>query len=211
MVLSDEEIRAAYPKKTQTIEIQTFCQAQEVSFVYIEKPYYLEPEQRAAKVYALLRDAMAGSSLIGLATIVMHNKEHLTALLPAGPALMLGTLRWANEIRSPEGLDLPAEGKNANGIKDSELKMAQQLIDGMTGPFRPEDYQDTFAEAVRALVERKAKAGEAETIEPLEEAPAESNVVDLTELLRQSLAQKKPKAAAAKEKASRPRATRKHG
>jgi DNA end-binding protein Ku len=192
VVLSDEEISAAYPKRTQTIEIQSFVQAQDVSFVYIEKPYYVEPQARAEKVYALLREAMADSSLVGVARMVIHNKEHLVALLPAGPALMLGTLRWANEIRPADELNLPPAGKDASKLKDTELKMARQLIQEMTTAFKPQDYRDEFSDAIRDLVARKAKAGETKTVEPLEEAPDYSadNVVDLTELLRSSLGRK---------------------
>jgi DNA end-binding protein Ku len=206
VVLSDEEIREAYPKTTQTIEIQGFVPAQEVSFVYIEKPYYLEPANRAEKVYALLREAMAESSLIGVARLVIHNKEHLAALLPAGPALMLGTLRWANEIRPADELNLPPQGKGQ--VKDAELKMARQLIEEMTTDWKPQDYRDEFSDAIRKLVAQKAKAGKTETVKPLEEAPdfAAENVVDLTELLRNSLGKKASGHGAAAAKGRRKRA-----
>jgi DNA end-binding protein Ku len=204
VVLSDEEIAAAYPKRTQTIEIQSFVPAKDVSFVYIEKPYYLEPQGRAEKVYALLREAMADSSLIGIARMVIHNKEHLAALLPAGPALMLGMLRWANEIRPADELNLPGQGKDTNKLKDAELKMARQLIQEMTVDFKPQDYRDEFTDAIRELVARKAKAGETQTVEPLEEAPdySSDNVVDLTELLRSSLGRKGKPGGGASSKAS---------
>jgi DNA end-binding protein Ku len=185
VVLSDAEVRAAYPKTTQTIEIESFVPAQQISFVYLEKPYYLEPAGRAGKVYALLREAMAKASLIGIARIVMHNKEHLAALLPAGPALMLGTLRWAEEIRPADRLDLPSAG--SAGLKPDELKMAEQLIGKMATDWKPERFEDTFTESIRKLVAHKAKAGDTATVQPLEEAPPESNVVDLTELLKNSL------------------------
>src|SRR5689334_11567192 len=76
VVLRDDEVREAYPRTTQTIEIEDFVPATEISFAYLEKPYYLEPTGRADKVYALLREAMASASLIGIARMVMHNKEH---------------------------------------------------------------------------------------------------------------------------------------
>ena len=185
VVLSDAEVRAAYPKTTQTIEIESFVPAQQISFVYLEKPYYLEPAGRAGKVYALLREAMSRASLVGIARIVMHNKEHLAALLPAGPALMLGTLRWAEEIRPADRLDLPSAG--SAGLKPDELKMAEQLIGKMATDWKPERFEDTFTESIRKLVAHKAKAGHTATVRPLEEAPSESNVVDLTELLKNSL------------------------
>jgi len=197
VVLSDDEIRDAYPKRTQTIAIETFVKAADVSFVYAEKPYYLAPDGRATRVYALLREALAKAGVIGIARFVLHNKEHLAALIPAGPALMLGTLRWASEIRSPTALGLPAQG--AAGLKPGELKMAQQLIAEMTAPFKPQAFKDDFTSAIHALVKRKAKAGHKKRVEPFEEAPQKDsdNVVDLTELLRSSLSGKsKPKPAA---------------
>src|SRR5262245_31425625 len=162
VVLSDAEVRAAYPKTTQTIEIEAFVPAQQISFVYLEKPYYLEPAGRAGKVYALLREAMAKASLIGVARLVMHNKEHLAALLPAGPALMLGTLRWANEIRPADQLDLPSAGTSA--LKADELKMAEQLIGKMATDWKPERFADTFSESIRKLVAHKVKAGDTATV-----------------------------------------------
>jgi DNA end-binding protein Ku len=205
VVLSDDEIKAAYPKRTQTIQIECFVKAVDVSFVYIEKPYYLAPDGRAGRVYALLREALETAGVIGIARFVLHNKEHLAALIPAGPALMLGTLRWASEVRSPEALDLPEAG--AGDLKPAELKMARQLVEQMTADFRPQDFSDEFTAAIQKLVAAKAKAGKKATVAPLEEAPevGDSNVVDLTELLRQSLAGK-PKKAPARKSGSRSKA-----
>ncbi|HET7528045.1 MAG TPA: Ku protein, partial [Burkholderiaceae bacterium] len=186
VVLSDAEVRAAYPKTTQTIEIEAFVPAQEISFVYLEKPYYLQPGPRADKVYALLREAMARTSLIGIARLVMHSKEHLVALLAAGPALMLATLRWADEIRSADQLALPPAGSGK--LKADELKMAEQLIGKMATAWKPERFADHFSEAIHKLVVRKVKAGKTAAVQPLEEAPpAGGNVIDLTELLKNSL------------------------
>ncbi len=83
-MLSDDEIRDAYPKTMQTIEIEAFVKAAEIPFVYLEKPYYLEPIAKGEKVYALLREAMVAAGVIGIARVVMHTKEHLAALMPDG-------------------------------------------------------------------------------------------------------------------------------
>ena len=189
VVLSDEEIKAAYPRTTQTIEIESFVHAPEIPFVYLEKPYFLEPIGKGEKVYALLREAMAAAGVIGVARVVMHTKEHLAALVPSGAALVLNTLRWSNEIRDASELNLPAEGRKAANIKDSELKMAEQLIADMTLKWDPNNYSDNFADAIEALVEQRIKAGQTQTVRPLEEAaaPTSSNVIDLTELLKKSL------------------------
>jgi DNA end-binding protein Ku len=198
VLLSEAEIKEAYPKTTQTIEIETFVDAQQIPFVFLERPYYLEPIGKGEKVYALLREAMLQAGVIGIARVVMHTKEHLAALIPAGPAMMLNTLRWATEIRSVDELNLPAAGKSEAKLKDSELKMARQLIENLTDKWKPENYADKFAHAIKELMARKVKAGKTEKVEPLEPVPeggTASNVVDLTELLKSSLAKRKPASA----------------
>jgi DNA end-binding protein Ku len=195
VLLSDEEIRAAFPKRTQTIEIEGFVDAEQIPFVHFERPYYLAPVGKGDKVYALLREAMLDKGVVGLARVVLHTKEHLAALIPSGPALILNTLRWASEIRSTEGLSLPAAGRAATRLKPDELKVAGQLIQHLTSDWKPARYTDTFADAIRELVERKEKAGDTETVEPLEtaqDADVASNVTDLAELLRKSLGKRKP-------------------
>lgn len=189
VVLSEDEIRAAYPKTTQTIAIESFTRAGEVPFTHLEAPYYLEPLARGEKAYALLREAMLDAGVIGIARVVMHTKEHLCALVPAGPALMLDTLRWASEIRPWTELNLPPEGCREAGVRQAELKMARRLIDDMTEPFRVERYDDQFTKAIEVLVEQRLASGRTEHVEPMEEgeAPRASNVVDLTELLSRSL------------------------
>lgn len=209
VVLTDDEIRSAYPRTTQTIEIEQFVAADGISFVYLEKPYYLEPLGKADKPYTLLREAMAEAGLIGIARLVIHNKAHLAALLPAGPALMLGTLRWTNEIRPADELRLPPEGRGR--LKESELKMARQLIEEMAAPWDPQAFHDEFAQAIHTLVARKVRDGETHAVTPLEAAPdhGADNVVDLTELLRNSLGRpaRKPGGQGAAAKASARRAS----
>jgi DNA end-binding protein Ku len=191
VILSDEEIKAAYPKSTQSIDINVFVKATEIPFTLLDTPYYLEPLAKGEKVYALLREAMRGEGVIGVARIVMHNKEHLAALIPDDNALLLNTIRWANELRSRSALKLPAGGKTGPGLKSAELNMASRLIAQMTGPWKPETYRDTFTAAIHKLAAQRARAGKTKQVTPLEELPARptgANIVDLTELLKQSLA-----------------------
>jgi DNA end-binding protein Ku len=171
VVLSDEDIKNAYPKTTQTIEIESFVGAQDIPFVYLERPYYLAPIAKGEKVYALLREALLEAGRVGIARVVIQNKQHLAALIPTGPVLMLNTLRWSTEIRPIDELKVPEPGKKAAGLKDSELKMAKQLVDDMADKWKPEDYVDHFKEAIMALVEEKVEAGETETVQPLEALP----------------------------------------
>ena len=204
VVLSEDEIKAAYPKSTQTIEIETFVKASEISFTYLEKPYYTAPVGKGEKVYALLREAMLEAGVIGIARVVMHSKESLAALIPDGAALMLNTIRWAGEIRPRDEIALPAAGRGK--LKDSELKMARQLIGDMTSKWQPDDFADEFTSAIHALAAQRVKAGKTEQVTPVESeaAPqAASNVVDLTELLKRSLQTRKPAASAKKTAAKR--------
>jgi len=191
VVLSDEQIKAAYPKLTQTIEIESFVKAAEIDLMLLEKPYYLEPSGKGSdKVYALLRESMREAGVIGIARVVMNTKEHLAALMPSGPALILNTIRWASEIRPLSELKLPSDGKASANLKPSDFKMAAQLISDMTGKWKPADYTENFSAAVHKLVNRKIKAGDTESVTPVEDAATEersSNVIDLTELLARSL------------------------
>ena len=204
VVLSEDEIKAAYPKTTQTIEIETFVKASEISFTYLEKPYYTAPVGKGEKVYALLREAMLDAGVIGIARVVMHSKESLAALIPDGAALMLNTIRWADEIRSRDEIPLPAAGKGK--LKESELKMARQLIGDMTSKWRPDAFADEFTSAIHALAAQRVKAGKTEKVAVIEAdavPAAASNVVDLTELLKRSLETRKPATAARKNAAKK--------
>lgn len=199
VILSEEQIKAAHPKSTQTIEIEAFVKASEIPFTLLETPHYLAPIGKGEKVYALWRESMLQAGVIGIARVVMYTKEHLAALIPSGAALVLNTIRWASEIRPLDELSLPAEGNTAAGLKPAELKMAAQLISDMTTAWKSQNYSDKFGDAVQALVDKKVAAGETETVTPLEEQPSEGgtgNVVDLTQLLAQSLAKRKPVSAA---------------
>jgi len=189
VIVSPEEISEAYPRTTQTIEIQQFVDAGGVSFVYLERPYYVAPINKGHKVYALLRDTLVKTGKIGIAKVVIQTKQHLAALIPSGDALVLNLMRWGDEVKSVEGLDLPKAGAKNMTPSASELKMAKMLVDDMSGEWDPEQYKDEFKAAVMELVEQKARAGETETvIEPQEESPAYAdNVIDLTELLQRSL------------------------
>lgn len=186
VIISPEEIEAVFPKTTQTITIERFIEANELPFVFLERPYYVAPINKSDKVYALLREALISTGKIGLAKVVIATKQHLAALVPSGPALVLSLLRWGDEVKTLDSLDLPAEGRKS--VSAAELKMATQLVEEMSGKWNPADFKDEFRIQVMKLVEKKAKAGEVKTVlEPEEEAPQSADVIDLTALLQRSL------------------------
>lgn len=204
VIISPEEIADAYPRTTQTIEIQQFVDMADVPFVYLERPYYVAPINKGQKVYALLRDTLAKTGKIGIAKVVIQTKQHLAALIPSGDALVLNLMRWGDDVKSMDDLELPKSGAKGMTPSASELKMAKMLVDDMSGKWDPTEYKDEFKAAVMGLVEKKVKAGKTETVlEPQEESPAYAdNVIDLTELLQRSLKGGKKAAPAAKKAAS---------
>jgi DNA end-binding protein Ku len=190
VALSDEEIRAANPKATQSVDILCFVDLAEVPFVNLETPYFLAPDKKGEKVYALLREALKKTGKIGIAHVVMHTKQHLAALIAVDKALVLNTLRWADEMRDLKDLDLPGAGLKPAGITASELAMAEKLIEDMSQPLELGKYRDSFRDDILALVKRKVKAGKTEVVAAPQQTPqaaAPSNVIDLTELLKRSL------------------------
>ncbi|WGT61504.1 Ku protein [Variovorax paradoxus] len=193
VVLSDKEIADAYPKTTQTIEIETFVPANGIPFLYLERPYYVAPINRGAKVYALLRETLQRSGRIGVARVVIQTKQHLAALVPVGPGLVLNLLRWGTDIRPWTELPLPSEDAKKAGLNEREIKMAEQLVEDMSADWDPDEYKDEFKDEILRLVDRKVAAGQTETVtqpEPEEGQAVEgrgAKIIDLTELLQRSL------------------------
>jgi DNA end-binding protein Ku len=186
IIVSDEELAEAAPEKSGTIEIQEFVDESEISSLYFDKPYYLEPDKTAAKAYALLREALAKSRKVGISQFVLRNREHLCALKAMGEVLVLNSLRFSSEIRQASELSLPTKEK----ISQSETSLALQLIEGLTDKFDPKKYKDTYSEEVRKLIDAKAKGQKIKA--PAKAAPS-TKVIDLTAALKESLKTPKKK------------------
>ena len=199
VLLSEEEIRSAHPKSTQTIEIIAFVASDQIPLQNIDTPYFLAPDKRGGKVYALLRETLKKTRKVALANVVLHTKQHLAALMPLESALVLVMLRWPAEVRSLDTLELPSDVTKPSLAK-AELDMAKRLVDDMSADWQPGDYRDSFQEKIMALVAKKAKAGKIKDVETVKgsEERKSADVIDLTELLKRSLAGKPVKKAAAK-------------
>lgn len=209
VVLSEEEIRAAHPKSTQTIEIFSFIDSHDIPLAHIDTPYYLAPEKRGEKVYALLREALVGTSKVGLANVVLHTKQHLAAVMVIDSALVLILLRWPNEVKGLGILELTNATTKAE-LNKSEKEMAMRLIKDMSGKWDPDEYRDTFQEKIMALVDRKVTEGKVESVETeFEETPRKTaDIIDLTELLKRSLGGASKTANSSAKKASLDKVTR---
>ena len=202
VVLSEEEIRSAHPKSTQTIEIIAFVASDQIPLQNIDTPYFLAPDKRGGKVYALLRETLRKTRKVALANVVLHTKQHLAALMPLDSALVLVMLRWPAEVRSLDELELGSDVTKPSLAK-GELDMAKRLVDDMSADWQPDDYRDSFQEKIMALVAKKAKAGKIEDVETSKDSEdseerKSADVIDLTELLKRSLAGKPTKKPAAK-------------
>lgn len=193
IVLSDDEIKSAHPKSTQTIEIFSFVDSVDIPLANIDTPYYLAPNKRGEKVYALLRETLTTTGTVGLASVILHTKQHLAAVMPIDAALMLILLRWPNEVRSLDTLELTPATTEAT-LSKAEKDMAKLLVEDMKGQWSPGEYRDTFQEKIMALVSKKEAEGKIENVETEtgEEPRKSADIIDLTELLKRSLGGKKP-------------------
>ncbi|MEZ0310059.1 MAG: Ku protein [Ramlibacter sp.] len=203
VVVSPDEIKAALPKSTQTIEIESFIDAGQIPSAYYHKPYYIAPAAKGNKPYLLLLETLRHTGKVGIAKVVISTRQHLAALFPSEEGLVLELLRWHDEVRDTAGLPLP--GKSDAKVTAKELKMAEQLVNELADKWKPEDFHDEFREKLEKVVEAKVKAGKGEHImKPIagEEVPPSADILDLTELLRRSL--RKGKGAADDEAPAKP-------
>jgi DNA end-binding protein Ku len=183
VMLTQDELDSVAPGRSRSMDITSFVDLDEIDPIYFNKPYFLGPNgDEAKKPYALLRDAMAEANRAAVAGFVMRGKEYLAAVRADGDVLVLETLYFADEIRNAKDEigNLPGKVK----LSPQEMKMAGQLIESMAGPWKPEQYHDTYVDRVNELIRAKAKN---RSYEQAEEAPQATNVVDLTEALRASV------------------------
>ena len=180
IVLKDEDFEKVRIESTHSIDITDFVDLGQVDPKFFYKPYFLEPQKGGEKAYALLHKALSGTGKIGIAKVVISNREYLAAVKPDGLFLILELMHFASEVLSPEELNRPKTELN-----DKELKMAQALIESMSTPWEPEKYRDEYRSAVMELIEQKAN--KKEIAAKVETKPRATNVVDLVKVLQESL------------------------
>jgi DNA end-binding protein Ku len=210
VVLDPSDIKAAAPESHETVEIQTFVDADSVPVEYFEKPYVLVPGKKAEKGYVLLRETLADTGRIGIAKVVIRTKEYLAAVRPEGDALVLLLMRWPEELVALDEFKLPHGALSSFRITEKEQQMAKQLVTAMAGEWRPDQYEDDFAKRLRAVIRKKmkSKGALAEAEDTGEREPPATNVVDFMALLQQSIASNK-RTPAGRKAPARKRAARK--
>jgi len=199
VVMSDEDFRQANPKATQTVEILAFVDGKSIEAQYFDTPYRLVPDKRGEKGYTLLRETLKRTGKVGIAQVVIRTKQYLAVLLPQTKHMVLQTLRYADEILSEAELEQPPATLKAAGVNAREIKMAEQLVEDMTQPWKPEQYKDTYRDDLLARVKQKIKAGETEVVTQPEEAQpgaGGAQIIDLMAALRRSIESGKRRAPA---------------
>jgi DNA end-binding protein Ku len=182
VVLTKEDFKTAALEKSRTVDIRSFVKPDEIDDRFFESAYYLVPAKGGERAYALLREALKETGLVGIATIVLRNAQHLAALEVAGDALVLTLMRYAEELVDVREYHFPA----AKDIRKPELQMARTLVENLADKWDPSQYTDEYRENLMKIIKAKLKGKEAHLVEHVE--PRNAEVVDLMERLRQSLA-----------------------
>jgi DNA end-binding protein Ku len=180
VVLEDKDFKSANVKKSRTIEVVDFAPLSEIDVMLFEKPFYVEPQKEAKKVYALFREALRRSGRVGVARFVLRTREHMGILKAEGEAIVLDQMRFGSELLSPKGLDLPGSGE----LSEREIELALRLIESLSEPFDPGKFRDTYTDELKWIIEDKARG---KAVQPREEKPEATEVSDLLARLKESL------------------------
>jgi len=192
VLLNEEDFRQANVEATQTVDIVSFVEAEKIPPYYFDTPYYLEPDKRGDRGYALLHETMRRTGRAALALVVLRNRQHLAAMLVHDDALVLNTMRFADEVLPMSELHLPkpASGK-PTGAHAREVEMATKLVEDMSEDWAPEQYRDTYRDDLMARIEEKIESGKTHQLTPAAEEPEAprqgAKVIDMVALLKQSL------------------------
>ncbi len=182
VVLTDEDMAELPLPTTRNVEVVQFCPADQLDPILFNRSYYVEPEAAGTRAYCLLRDALEESGKIAIAQVALRQRESLAILRVRDGVLVLETLLWPDEVRVP---DFGFLGEDID-VRPQELRMASSLIDSMTVDFDPDEYHDSYREAVQELVAAKTEGRE--VFQPDTTATDTGEVSSLADALRASLA-----------------------
>ena len=189
VALSEADFKHANVKASETIDIASFTNAADILPVFYQTPYYLLPGKGGGKVYALLNSALMASKKVAVASFVMRGREHLCVVTAGEPAMMLVTLRFADEILPPAKPSTAAEFAKPGRLKPAELSMARKLVEEMTAAWKPQQFHDSYRDDLMRRIRTKIskKQTHALTPEAEESAKPKAEVIDLMEALKNSL------------------------
>lgn len=190
VVLEPADLKRANVEATQSIDIMQFVDGADIDITFYDTPYYTEPAKAGRRAYALLRETIKRTGKVGVAKIVIRERQHLCAVLADGPVIVAYTLRWPYQLRTGADLDLPSENLDDLAVTDQEMRMAEQLVRAMVGEWRPKQYRDTYRDDLLRMIDEKVKGGK---VTPRKEPkpPEGAEVVDIMALLRRSVEEKR--------------------
>ncbi len=205
ILLTEDDLQSIQPKLTKTIEISRFVSLNDIDPILFDKPYYLEPEKRGRKAYALLREAMRETGKAGISRVVIRTREYLSSMFVRDDVLILMLLRFPQEIQPSAKLELPSSADKEWLPGKKEMDLAIRLIQEMTEEWKPGEYHDEYRSALIDFIEKKFDKGESVAdVKEGDEAGKETDggkVLDLAEYLERSF---KKKGGSAKKRAPRP-------
>ncbi len=181
VVINEEDLERIPLENTKTIDILDFVDLTQVDPIYFDKTYYLEPSQGGEKAYGLLIEAMSQTGKVAIAKVIIRSKQSLAALRIKDQVLIMETIFWPDEIRSPSALNL---GVDRSKLHNNEIKMAVSLIENLSTSFEPAKYQNEYRQALWELIESKIVGKEVVAAAPVADR---DNVVDLMEALKASV------------------------
>ncbi len=190
VALNDEDFRQANVEASQTIDIVSFAERSAIPPEYFEMPYFLEPAEGGEKTYALLREAMRGGDRVAIGSFVIRGRQHFCAILAHERALLLNTLRFAEELVSADDLELPPASARAAKVSPQELSMARKLVEELSGAWKPEQFKDSYRQDLMRRIKEKIRKRQTHVLTPPAEAEDErpsAEIIDLTAILRKSL------------------------
>jgi DNA end-binding protein Ku len=181
VILTKEDFRAAALEKSRTVDIRSFVDPKEIDDRFFETSYYLVPPKGAERAYALLREAIRDTGLVGIATIVLRDAQHLAAVEVVKNAMVLTLMRFAEELVDISAYSFPA----VKDVRKPELEMARTLVKNLADTWDPAQYTDEYRANLMKIIKAKMKGKEPRLVEHVE--PQQAEVIDLMERLRQSL------------------------
>jgi DNA end-binding protein Ku len=205
VVVTPEELAKVKTPSSKAVEMLDFVKSGDIDPRYFDTPYYLVPQKGGEKPYALLREALENTDMVGIGKLTLRQKEHLVAVRPVGDALILELMRFEDELVAPEDLRFP--GAEEQRVRPQEIAMAEQLIGNLAEPFDPSKYHDEYEEKLKSLLRAKLKGKKLPESDEIEK-PEKTRVIDLVARLQESLASTSAKKSGAKRASAKKKTTR---
>jgi DNA end-binding protein Ku len=190
VALNEEDFRQANVEASKTIDIVSFAERSDIPPEFYETPYFLAPAEGGEKTYALLREAMRGGEKVAIGSFVIRGRQHFCAILAQERALLLNTLRFAEELVPAGELELPPANAGPAKVSAQELAMARKLIEEMSGTWKPQAFKDTYRQDLMRRIKEKIRKRQTHVLTPIAEPEDDrptAEIIDLMAVLRKSL------------------------